>query len=166
MESNIKLNKIKIYKIISWLLVITWMIVIFLFSNQVGDDSKVTSGNTIRKIITFFYHDISEVRLEEITEALQPFTRKLAHFTIYTIGGIVLYNLNNTYKSERKNKILYSIIPGVMYATTDEIHQYFVPGRSCRIFDVFIDSLGVITGILIYLLILAIIKKVGRKEGN
>ena len=33
----------------------------------------------------------NEKFLEEIVESLQPFTRKLAHFTIYTIGGFILY---------------------------------------------------------------------------
>ena len=37
---------------------------------------------------------------------------------------------------------------------TDEIHQLFVPGRSGEIRDVCIDSLGVITGIIIFLIIL------------
>ena len=38
-------------KAISITLVIIWMIIVFLFSSQIGDDSQVTSGNTIRKII-------------------------------------------------------------------------------------------------------------------
>ena len=36
-------------KAISITLVIIWMIIVFLFSSQIGDDSQVTSGNTIRK---------------------------------------------------------------------------------------------------------------------
>ena len=37
---------------------------------------------------------------------------------------------------------------------TDEIHQLFISGRSGEIRDVCIDSLGVITGIIILLIIL------------
>lgn len=46
-----------------------------------------------------------------------------------------------------------------MYATSDEIHQYFVPGRACMVEDVFIDTLGVILGILLIMLGKKIIKK-------
>lgn len=40
----------------------------------------------------------------------------------------------------------------ILYAVTDEIHQYFVPGRSCRLFDVGVDSLGILFGALLFLL--------------
>jgi VanZ family protein len=36
----------------------------------------------------------------------------------------------------------------ILYAVTDEIHQSFVPGRSPRIFDVGIDTLGTLLGLL------------------
>lgn len=157
-------NKINLKKVISWILVILWMITVFCFSSQVGDESKATSGNTIRRIVLFFNTNISEYKLEEIVELLQPFTRKLAHFTIYTIGGFILYNLNNKYDNSKKRKIAFSFLLGLMYAITDEIHQYFVPGRSCRIFDVFVDSCGVITGILLYISMLKIIDKILKNK--
>jgi VanZ family protein len=39
----------------------------------------------------------------------------------------------------------------VIYATSDEIHQLFVPGRGGQVKDVIIDNAGVIAGIGIYL---------------
>ena len=38
-------------------------------------------------------------------------------------------------------------LTGTLYAVTDEIHQYFVPGRSCEFRDICIDSAGVLCGI-------------------
>ena len=35
-----------------------------------------------------------------------------------------------------------------LYAATDELHQYFVPGRACMFTDVCIDSFGALLGIL------------------
>lgn len=157
-------NKIKFKKMVSWILVILWMITVFCFSSQVGDESKATSGNTIRRIVLFFNSNISVYKLEEIVEFFQPFTRKLAHFTIYTIGGFILYNLNNKYDNSQKRKIAFSFLLGLLYAITDEIHQYFVPGRSCRIFDVFVDSCGVITGILLYISMLKIIDRMLKNK--
>ena len=37
---------------------------------------------------------------------------------------------------------------GIIYATTDEIHQYFVIGRSGEVADVFLDGIGVVTGVI------------------
>ena len=86
--------KNKFGKIIAVILVILWMILVFWFSGQVGDDSKVTSGNTIRKIVKIFATNIDQESLENVVEALQPFARKVAHFTLYTLGGIIIYIIN------------------------------------------------------------------------
>ena len=48
------------------------------------------------------------------------------------------------------------MLVGVTYAASDEFHQSFVPGRGPSIIDVGIDSLGVLTGILIVLIIISI----------
>ena len=42
---------------------------------------------------------------------------------------------------------------GTAYAVTDEFHQSFVPGRSCELRDVMIDSCGVLTGVLLATLV-------------
>lgn len=144
-------------KIISIILVILWMIIVFWFSSQIGDDSQVTSGNTIRKIITFINNDIDKLKLEEIIETLQPFTRKLAHFTLYTLGGILIFNMFSSFKLKNKEKIYFSILSGAVYAITDEVHQLFVPGRSGMIKDVFIDTLGIITGVIVCIIIFRIV---------
>lgn len=75
--------------------------------------------------------------------------RKLAHFTIYMILGIAVMNYMNTYKMDNKRRIILTIIVGMLYATSDEIHQFFVPGRSAEVRDVCIDTLGVICGVII-----------------
>ena len=46
----------------------------------------------------------------------------------------------------------------MIYAMLDEIHQAFVPGRGALITDVMLDTLGVITGIFISLLIIKLYK--------
>ena len=37
-----------------------------------------------------------------------------------------------------------------LYACSDELHQYFVPGRSCKFFDVCVDSTGTFFGALFF----------------
>jgi VanZ family protein len=43
----------------------------------------------------------------------------------------------------------YTIIIAYLYALSDEIHQTFVPGRSGRLRDTFIDLIGIILGLII-----------------
>ena len=52
-----------------------------------------------------------------------------------------------------KNCLIAWII-GALYSVTDEVHQYFVPGRSCELRDMGIDSCGVLAGVLIVMLVL------------
>lgn len=164
---NNKNEKLKyIVKIIDILLVVIWMCTVFWFSSQVGDDSKAQSGNTIRKIITFFNKNITKENLEIIVETLQPFVRKLAHFSIYTLGGMLIYNLINKYNLNKKEKIIYTIIIGALYATSDEIHQLFVPYRSGQVTDVLIDTCGVITGVILFIIIAKIKKFIIKKIIN
>ena len=77
--------------------------------------------------------------------------RKLAHYTEYLILGILVINMFT--KNNINNLYLISIILCIIYATSDEIHQIFVPGRACQIKDILIDSIGSITGIYLYKLI-------------
>ena len=48
----------------------------------------------------------------------------------------------------------------VLYAISDEVHQFFVPGRGPQAKDVFIDSAGAVVGICMYRMISRIKKKV------
>ena len=54
---------------------------------------------------------------------------------------ILLFNVIKNYIHSKKI-ILYCIMGVIIYAASDEFHQYFVPGRSAAIKDVFIDSCG------------------------
>lgn len=145
--------QIKIFKII---LIGIWMAIVFSFSNQGG----TKSGNTSRKVTVAVVQVISDKPIEEnepLIEKVDKVIRKLAHYTIYSIGGFLIMNYAYATDRKPKEKIIYSILFGAGYAVTDELHQFFVSGRSARIFDVGIDTLGVATGILIYLIIRKVI---------
>ena len=64
----------------------------------------------------------------------------------------------STFKIKEFDRISFSLIGGMIYAMLDEIHQAFVPGRGALITDVMLDTLGVITGIFISLLIIKLYK--------
>ena len=75
-----------------------------------------------------------------------------------------MMSLMSTYKLKQNKRIWTSLIVGVLYASSDEIHQYFVPGRSARVFDVMIDSAGVCLGIWIVIFVLWIAKRVNERK--
>ena len=147
-----KIDKNKQIKIIKLILIIIWMITVFRFSGQQGTES----GDTSRKFTIIIIRIMTGKSLEindPFVEGVQLFIRKFAHFTIYAIGGFLIMNYAYSTDKTQKQKILHSIGFGGVYAITDEIHQFFVSGRSGNIFDVGIDTLGVITGVLMYILI-------------
>lgn len=126
---------------ISLLLVTLWMIFIFVMSSFDATSSS-NQSNFIVDIIT------SIINIKDIG-LLSLIIRKLAHFIEYFILGILVINFITRYDK----KIIIAILLCIIYATSDEIHQIFVPGRSCQIIDIMIDSLGSIMGIYLYKLI-------------
>ena len=126
---------------ISLLLVILWMIFIFVMSSFDATSSS-NQSNFIVDIIT------SIINIKDIG-LLSLIIRKLAHFIEYFILGILVINFITRYDK----KIIIAILLCIIYATSDEIHQIFVTGRSCQIIDIMIDSLGSIMGIYLYKLI-------------
>ena len=100
-----------------------------------------------------------------ISAFLDHFIRKLAHFCIYALLGFCLCNALNQSVTKRKNGLSISLLSGCLYAISDEIHQYFVPGRSCQISDMILDSCGVLLGSLLFYTLFAVIIK-RRYEKN
>lgn len=161
--------KNRVYKVISIALVIFWCILVFYLSSEVADDSSETSGTVIKCILKIIYGDIDEIVLESITNNVQGLVRKIAHFVLYTVGGIVIYNMVQCFLISKKQIIILSWLLGICYAFTDEVHQLFVLGRSGELRDVCIDSLGVLFGICIIFalkLILNIILKKRSVDNN
>lgn len=131
------------------ILIIIWIGTVFYFSNEDATKSTGTSGKVIEKIVEITNKKIDKEEKQEKIKELQPIVRKCAHLSIYTVGGILLFLFVNTYQIPLKNKIIYAIIIGTIYAITDEIHQVFVPGRGPGIIDVLIDTAGVTIGTII-----------------
>lgn len=160
---------IKIQRVIFAILTIITFVAIFIFSNQNGEKSGSTSRTFTRKIVEIFRIDknLNEIEKEELIANSQYIIRKLAHFTIYTIAGINIYGFINTYNIKKSNKIISTFLIGVIYAISDEAHQMFSGGRTPAVKDVCIDTLGVMIGICIFIVVNKIIKcckEISRKN--
>lgn len=123
-----------------------------MLSNQVADDSTELSNGvistTIGKIYRITHKTVTEEQKVEIQEKYTHLVRKSAHFTIYLILGLLVGMLLKEYNIETKKIIIVGILICMTYATTDEIHQLFVHGRSGEIRDVLIDTCGSTIGII------------------
>ncbi len=70
--------------------------------------------------------------------------KKSGHIFVYTVLAIIwILTLD-------KNKYMNSFLYSFAYAFTDEIHQIFVPNRTGLLRDVYIDSLGILAGLLLF----------------
>ena len=130
-------------------LVITILIMAFIFLQSAlpADLSKEESNLIVQALIEFLHVD---------AKILSFAVRKCAHFTEYLLLGMSLFAAVREYDPVRLERneqwqrtALLSWGIGTLYALTDEIHQAFVPGRSCEIRDMLIDSCGVAAGVLI-----------------
>ncbi|MDO8661910.1 MAG: VanZ family protein [Candidatus Omnitrophota bacterium] len=71
--------------------------------------------------------------------------RKLAHIFEYLILTLLLYRaFKGSFKMHKRRVLIYPALVSFLYAASDELHQYFVPGRSCAIKDVLIDIIGIL----------------------
>ena len=93
-----------------------------------------------------------------LTQPLFPLQDKLEHFTAYAILGFLgMGSLRaTTYGYRPKQAWLICLLVG-LYGITDEVHQYFIPGRVADGFDVAADIAGGMLGawLMYYLVRLA-----------
>ena len=152
MSKSIKFKKNLIFKRVLFLIMLVIAFyVIFNFSAQNGEES----GSLSEKVTRFIVEIVSKIKTMDISkkayyiQKLHPIVRKLAHFCIYTVVGFSVMGFMCTFDIRNIFKVIISFCVGVTYAISDEIHQYFIPGRGPSIIDVGIDSFGVLTGIFI-----------------
>lgn len=129
----------KFFKI--WYPSLVIAIIIFIMSSFPAADSNKQSGLIINAI-TFLFPNLKNV------DFLVTLVRKTAHFTEYAILGFLTAR---GFKLSNKSP-WFSIIACCLYASTDEIHQSFIPGRSAEFKDVALDTAGAAFGTIVYIL--------------
>lgn len=133
-----KVKENKKLKRLIWLSIF-WILVIFSFSLQSGDESGKLSGGIVAWIVgLFFPEDFAHIELVHFL------VRKAAHFTEYFILGVLL---SMTIREAKWKRVLLAPwLMGTLVACCDETIQLFSDGRAGQIRDVMIDSSGVLTG--------------------
>ncbi|HUO05064.1 MAG TPA: VanZ family protein [Candidatus Binataceae bacterium] len=113
-----------------WYPVLGWCVVIFALST-----TWFSAANTSR-VIEPIFGMLFPAMTPAAIGVCHVLTRKLAHFTIYA----VLYWL--LARGPLAGRPGLALLLCVIFALTDEGHQYFVMGRNASLYDVGLDSSG------------------------
>lgn len=134
--------------ILRWIPVLLWMGLIFYLSAQPAGPSSELSSTVMDWMLQFV-----EGRLMVDESVFHVLIRKAAHMGAYFVLAVL------TMIALRTPRIVsvwrqagVSLIICVLYATSDEVHQLFVPGRSGEVRDVMIDTVGAVLGIGVYMI--------------
>jgi VanZ family protein len=144
---------------ISWAAVLLWMLLIFTFSAQPGKQSN----NLSEKVSVTIIETDKQPAVKDsknatvLMEDINHLVRKSAHFSAYLILGILVVNALRSSRIKGNKLFWISLIVCMLYSSSDELHQMFVPGRTALVTDVMIDSFGAVLGIGLYLFIRRII---------
>jgi VanZ family protein len=129
------------HKSASWLALwwpaLAWAVVISLFST-----GTFTADNTGRIIIPMLHWLFPSLPPQTLA-LIHHIIRKCAHFTEYFILSLLI--LRGIRAGRHGTKLAWAVLAIVLvagYASLDEFHQRFVPGRTPAVTDVLIDTTG------------------------
>ena len=127
--------------------------IVFIFSNsmQIGDVSETASGRVLLLMKKVFTRLGMPGAANHLTDHI---VRKLAHFCEYMLEGFLLMLCMRVYSRHPLRHITVPMLGGVLTALTDETIQLFSEGRSSQVTDVWLDSAGVLAGILVAIVLL------------
>lgn len=120
---------------VSWALVLWCAVTIFVWSHETATVSSGKSNGVIAILFSRFGITVTS-----------HFVRKLAHALEYFGLALLLYHAYA--QSFRAIQPALTMLTAVLYAATDELHQYFIAGRACQMRDVFVDALGAAVSVL------------------
>ncbi len=126
------------------------MVLIFVLSHQ--------SGGTSAKVSNTIADAVGVKPTEDVTASNVPVLagfslRKLAHIGLFMALAMsaALFYMSLTKRLTWGRRVLLvslaALVTGVLYAVSDEVHQYFIPYRFFSAKDILIDSFGVVLGI-------------------
>ena len=87
-------------------------------------------------------------------QVTDKFIRKLAHFTEYSVLGVLMSVTVSLYTRLRIRLFAIVLASGALIAVCDELIQLTAEGRSCQVSDMALDTCGIAFGALIVTLIL------------
>ncbi len=159
---KIRLYKSPLLRAVAVILCIMLAALIFSMSAEVAGDSASRSGKITEKVVKIVVSDFEKLEKPKQVKLLSDFDhaiRKTAHFCVYaTLGALVCF-ASVGYMASYRMHFGRSLAICVLYAASDELHQYFVPGRGPGVSDVLLDGVGSACGIAVILIFAGIVLK-------
>jgi VanZ family protein len=151
--------------VVYWLPVAVWMAIIFSASGDRQSFSR--SSRIIGPIVRWIFPEISEDALGAIIFAV----RKGAHLMVYAVLAWLFWRgLRQPVKNDPRpwnwRQAALAVFVVSVYATTDELHQHFVPGRQGSAWDVLLDTAGGVLGVLIVWTVFHFKRRFGAARGK
>jgi VanZ family protein len=120
-----------------WWPAIAWAVVISLFSTR-----GFTSENTGRYIVPVLHWLLPRAEMQTLL-LIHHYIRKTGHLTEYFVLSLLLLRgIRGERRGMRLAWALTAIAVVLCYASLDEFHQSFVPGRTPAVSDVMLDTCG------------------------
>jgi len=123
-----------------WLPASAWAVVIWTFSTGLFSGDRTAA--VILPVLSFMFPGASPAELRAIHQGV----RKLAHFTEYLILSVLLYRALRGGRRWNMRAAGLAVAFAGVYAMSDELHQWFVPGRTAAASDCLIDVSGAVAG--------------------
>ena len=143
LENN-QVRHFPVRAVIAWICVASWMIVIFCLSHQPAEQSGQLSTGLAERLLLLVRGEMSTERIE----ALDGLLRSVAHAFIFLILGLFLsWALAEIHIRDLGNAAL-TLLLGLLYAGSDELHQGLIVGRASQWSDFLTDGLGILIAVL------------------
>ena len=130
-----------------WLPVAVWMLIIFTASSDTH--SAHHSSRIIEPILRWLFPHLADATVSHVVLLV----RKCAHVAEYAVLALLVWRaLRGPARPDshpwRWAHAGLALLATTLYASSDEIHQLFVPHREGRFADVLIDASGATLGLL------------------
>lgn len=145
------MSKKIVLRIILGVLIALWLDFIWCNSAENGSETVETSNGVtqiVAEIVVPGYGGLPQEEKTAVIEKISPPVRSLAHafefFVLALLVGALVYTF--AFKSVFLKQISITLTACFLCACADEIHQYFVPGRTADILDILVDVAGALVG--------------------
>ncbi|MBQ3079379.1 MAG: VanZ family protein [Clostridia bacterium] len=152
-----RIKNIPVFRLICFLCFLAVAFLIFFFGSQNGEESGEISLSVLAWLSDVFPF------LPLSGDGAHLFIRKLAHFSVFFMEGLLLIFAAAKDGRKKKRLLVYTLIFLFVLSAVSEIQQMFVEGRGPSFTDVLINFSGAFTGTGMSMLCLFVYGRLRRR---
>ena len=141
-------------------LALMWIFVIMSLATQAGSESAALSGSFSEAILDGLEIFEKDIRARIDIDAFHATLRMLAHFTLYFILGVFVYDFLFSFFKDWFRLTTETAMIALLIAIVDETLQSRVPGRAMEMVDIYTDFFGALLGAVCMTLLFYKMKRV------